>query len=317
MGAGHILGSGPGGGRVAAQYLAPTGPETHQRPVRRPPRWPQPHLPAGGALRGQPGACARPPAPSGAPPASHPDTPACLPLLGPFPHAHSTSSLASAPPGSPGLERWARPGSVALSPCRGLAAPPLSVTSRSALLWFLCCLDCEPWPLPFTLCPALAGQPRERDVIRSSRLVSEWLCVLAEAARGLPKTGSPAHLGLVACLDPPVPGAWAGRWLCIQLPTVLPVAGTHRGCRRLPGGPCPSTTALRPRLPGYCLLPPLPSFPQPGPGSWTSKAPAGSGLWATGPPFPSWGGGHRDMGRALPTGEDPRSVLFPPLPWRS
>lgn len=168
-------------------------------------------------------------------------------------------------------------------PCCSLCRSPDTVTSRSALLWFLCCLDCELWPLPFTLCLALAGQPRERDVIRSSRLVSGCPShVLATAARGLPEPGSPAHLGLVAILDRPVPGAWAGRWLCMQLPAVLPVAvpragpGTPQGCHRHPGGPLPQCHCPPPAA-SWLLSPPTPSFL---PTAWAWLLDFQSSCWA-------------------------------------
>lgn len=71
---------------------------------------------------------AHPRLPLGVAPAFHPDTPACLPFLGPFLYAHSTSSLAQAPPVSPGLECWAQPGSGPVPPGLGLVALLLALS---------------------------------------------------------------------------------------------------------------------------------------------------------------------------------------------
>lgn len=175
-------------------------------------------------------------------------------------------------------------------PCCSLCQSPDTVTSRSALLWFLCCLDCELWPLPFTLCPALAGQPRERDVIRSSRLVSDCACWLRQRMAS-PSLGAwltwgwwPVWTDLCLVLGQADGCACSCLLFCLLQCPGLGLA-RPRAATAVQEDPSPSATALHPRLPGYCSLPPLPSFPQPGPGYWTSKALAGPGPWASKPPL--------------------------------
>lgn len=245
--------------------------------------------------------CVRPPTcPFWSPACLSPRYP-CLPSFLPWGLSHVPRPCPARPRPLLCLPAWERPRSL----CRGFTAPlvsvsePRPITSRSALLRFLCCLDCEPWPLPFTLCPALAGQPRERDVIRSSRLVSGRACWLRQRM-GSPRLGAQLTWGwwpvwpdlclalggadgcasscLVSCLLH-CPGPGLGPTVGGGLP---PPAGRGREDASL------CATALHPRLPGYCLLPPLPSFPQPGPGL----------------PFPA-GEGARGRGKGCcPTGED-------------
>lgn len=184
------------GGRAAAQYLCPHRPrdtsvtcmKTSAMATTSSPCW-----------RCSPGTawCVYPPTcPLWGPTCLSPGYP-CLPsFLGAFPHAHSTHVQPGLGPScvsQPGVLgpawEWPVPRAAGSRPCCSLCQSADTVTSRSALLWFLCCLDCEPWPLPFTLCPALAGQPRERDVIRSSRLVSGCACWLRQRV-GSPRLGA-------------------------------------------------------------------------------------------------------------------------------
>lgn len=78
----------------------------------------------------------------------------CFPSTGPSPLTHSVSSLVShllQPPPTPSAPSWPRHWHYSLRPGLLMAMTPRcsphlssnSVTSCSALLWFLCCLDSE------------------------------------------------------------------------------------------------------------------------------------------------------------------------------
>lgn len=218
----------------------------------------------------------------------------------------------------PGLGPWSAGPSlgVAPTPVRGLptlllfVSGPDPVTSPSALLWFLCCLDCEPWPLPFTLCPALAGQPRERDVIRSSRLVSGCACWLRQRV-GSPRPGAqltwgwwPVWLGPCLAL-----GQVAGCLMSclLQCPGLgLGPSGAATPSRRTPPPvPLPSTRGFLAPVPSHPFLPPYSlslaaGLPKPLLG--LAPGPAASLLWL------GRVRGTGGMGRAAARlGEDPQS----------
>lgn len=89
-----------------------------------------------------------------------------------------------------------------------------------------------------------------------------------------PEPSSPGAGGQAAR---PVPGSWVGRWLCVSclLSCLLHCPGQE--------DPSSHATALRPRLPGYCLLP-TPFLPSCSPGlapEPTALLPAGEGALGT------------------------------------
>ena len=193
-----------------------------------------------------------------------------LPAFLPWGLSHVPSPCPARPRPLLCLPAWERPRSL----CRGFTAPlvsvsePRPITSRSALLRFLCCLDCELWPLPFTLCPALAGQPRERDVIRSSRLVSGRACWLRQRV-GSPRLGAQLTWG------------WWPVWpdLCLAL-------GGADGC----ASSCLASCLLH--CPGPGLGPTvgggLPPWPGPGGRLPVCHCPPPSASWLLSPPTPSF-----------------------------